>query len=105
MVVTYMAWGVAIAWGEPRVMASGQILLAALAFWGVSVFMQHWRATAALNAILGALAWILTRSAGVVIHPVDPIGGSSSVAIQSFYAAIVACVILLAFELVLWLKR
>jgi hypothetical protein len=104
MIVTYVAWGVAIAWGEPRVLVSAQILMAALVFWAVSLFLQHWRVNAALNVLLGALAWILVRSAGVVIHPVDPIGGSSSVAIKAFYAGIVACVILLAFELALWLK-
>lgn len=104
MVVTYLAWGVAIAWGEPRVRVSAQILMAALAFWALALFVTHWRIQAALNLVLGALAWILVRSAGVVIHPVDPIGGSSSVAIRTFYAGIVACVILLAFELALWLK-
>jgi len=104
MVVTYLAWGVAIAWGEPRVRVSAQILMAALGFWAVALFLTHWRVKAALNLVLGALAWILVRSAGVVIHPVDPIGGSSSVAIQTFYAGIVACVILLAVELSLWLK-
>jgi len=104
MVVTYLAWGVAIAWDEPRFHVSAQLLLAALVFWAVTLFLTHWRVKAALNLVLGALAWILVRSAGVVIHPVDPIGGSSSVAIQTFYAGIVACVILLAFELALWLK-
>jgi FtsH-binding integral membrane protein len=105
MVVTYLAWGVAIAWGEPRVRVSAQILIAALAFWVVSLFLRDWRADAALDAVLGALAWILIRGAGVVIHPVDPIGGSSSAAIKAFYAGIVACVILLAGDLTVWLKR
>lgn len=105
MVVTYLAWGVAIAWGEPRVRASAHILLAAAAFWVLSYIIQDWRATAALNAILGALAWALVRSAGVIIHPVDPIGGSASAAIKAFYAGIVACVILLAAELALWFAK
>ncbi len=105
MLVTYLAWGVAIAWGEPRVRASGQILLAAVAFWGVSLLLRDWRIRAGLNALLGGLAWFSVSSAGVVIHPVDPIGGSASTAIKIFYAGIVGCVVLLAFELALWMRE
>ena len=104
MLVTYLAWGVAIAWGEPRVRASGQILIAAVAFWAVSLFLRDWRVQAGLSILMGGLAWILVGSAGVVIHPVDPIGGSASTAIKVFYAGIVACVLLLASELVLWMR-
>lgn len=105
MLVTYLAWGVAIAWGEPRVQASGQILLAAVVFWAVSLSLRDWRVQAGLSILMGGLAWILVRSAGVVIHPVDPIGGSASTAIKVFYAGIVACVLLLAFELALWMRN
>lgn len=105
MVVTYLAWGAAIAWSEPRVRASAHVFLAAVAFWIVGYLLQNRRTTAALNAILAALAWVLVRSAGVVIHPVDPIGGSASAAIKAFYAGIVLCVILLAAELAMWLER
>lgn len=104
MVVTYLAWGVAIAWSEPRVQASAHIFLATVAFWILSYLLQSNRATALLNVVLAVLAWVRVRSAGVVIHPVDPIGGSASVAIATFYAGIVLCVILLACELVLWFR-
>lgn len=104
MVVTYLAWGVAIAWSEPRVRASAHIFLGAVAFWVIAYLVQDRRATVALNAAMAALAWALVQSAGVVIHPVDPIGGSASVAIKAFYAGIVLCVILLAAELALWLR-
>lgn len=103
MVVTYLAWGVAIAWGEPRVRASAHIFLAAVAFWVLAYLVQDERTAAILNALLAPLAWALVRNAGVVIHPVDPIGESASAAIQVFYAGIVLCVILLATELALWL--
>jgi len=102
MVVTYLAWGVAIAWSEPRVRASANIFLAAVAFWVLAYLIQDRRATAALNAVLAPLAWALVRSASVVIHPIDPIGGSASVAIKAFYAGIVLCVLLLAAELAAW---
>lgn len=104
MIVTYMAWGVAIAWSEPRVQASAHIFLAAVAFWILSYLLQSDRATALLNVVLAVLAWVRVRSAGVVIHPVDPIGGSASMAIKVFYAGIVLCVILLAVELALWFR-
>lgn len=105
MVVTYLAWGVAIAWSEPRVRASAHIFLAAVAFWVLAYLIQDKRATATLNALLAPLAWALVQNAGVVIHPVDPIGGSASVAIQVFYAGIVLCVILLTAELAAWFER
>jgi len=54
---TYMAWGVLVAWGEPRVVDSVQVLAAALLIAGVNHFVAHPRFTAATNLLLGGLAW------------------------------------------------
>ena len=41
MISTYMAWGVLVAWNEPRVVASIQVLAAALLIAGVNHFVDH----------------------------------------------------------------
>jgi hypothetical protein len=47
--------------------------------------------------------WILVRQADAIRHPVDPIGGSGSTAIQGFFFLIVVTVALLSGTLILWL--
>lgn len=103
MSVTGLAWGQWIAWGEPRVQASGLILVAAVLLAVVSRLVGHPDFTALVNAALGIAAWIVTRQAGVIRHPEDPIGGSGSTAIQGFYLLIVLTVAGLAAVLVAWL--
>ena len=89
IIVTYMAWGVAIAWGEPRVMATIRVTIAVVAIFLVTEIARLPALTAVGNAMLALVALLATQSAGVIRHPIDPIGGSSSVAIKVFYAGIV----------------
>jgi hypothetical protein len=104
MVVTYFAWGVAVAWGEPRVQASGRVLLASILLFGVGQLVGHPRFRAAVAVIMAMLAaWLISR-AGVIQHPIDPIGGSGSVAIKTFYVLINLCVLSLIACLALWLE-
>jgi hypothetical protein len=103
MVVTGLTWGQVIAWNEPRVRASGSILLAALLLAVVIRLVNHSVFTALVNLIMGIVPWLVVRQAGVIRHPVDPIGGSGSTAIQGYYALIVVTVAALAATLVAWL--
>ena len=96
MIATYLTWGVLIAWNEPRVVVSGQVLAVALLVAGVNHFVAHPRFTAASNLLLGGLAWWLTRRAAIVRHPFDPIGASDSAAIKGFYLALLLACLLLA---------
>lgn len=104
MVVTYLAWGVAVAWGEPRVQASVRVLLASVVLFGVGQLVRHPRFRAAVAVIMALLAAWLISSAGVIQHPIDPIGGSSSMAIKAFYVLINLCVLSLVACFALWLE-
>jgi hypothetical protein len=104
MVVTYLAWGVAIAWGEPRVAATIRISIAALVICVVVELLKQPALTALGSILLAGVAWWATQSAGVIRHPLDPIGTSSSVAIRGAYAGIVA-VMLVIVALIIFLFR
>jgi hypothetical protein len=103
MAVTGLTWGQVIAWNEPRVQASGSILLAALLLAVVIRLVNQPVFTALVNLLMGIVPWLVTRQAGVIRHPVDPIGGSGSTAIQGYYTLIVVTVAGLAATLVAWL--
>jgi hypothetical protein len=103
MLVTGLTWGQVIAWNEPRVQASGLILAAALVLVVVARLVNHRDFTALVSVAMGVVPWIVVRQAGVIRHPVDPIGGSGSAAIQGFYWLIVLTVAGLAVILTAWL--
>jgi hypothetical protein len=103
MVVTGLTWGQWVAWGEPRVRATGMILLAAVAA-AVAVRLVDQRDFAAtVNVALGIAPWLVVSRVEAIRHPVNPIGGSGSTAIQDFYLLIVLTVAGLAATLVAWL--
>jgi hypothetical protein len=104
MAVTYLTWGVAIAWGEPRVMTTIRISVAALLIFLVTELLKQPLLTAAGTFLLGAVALWATQSAGVIRHPIDPIGGSSSATIKLFYAGIVGVMLLLVATVTLLLR-
>jgi hypothetical protein len=103
MVVTGLAWGQVVAWNEPRVQASGLILVAAVVLAVVVRLVNQRDFTALVNLVMGIVPWLVVRRAEVIRHPVDPIGGSGSAAIQGFYLFIVLAVAGLAATLVAWL--
>jgi hypothetical protein len=103
MAVTGLTWGQLIAWNEPRVRATGLILVAAVVLALVAWLVDHDDFMAVVNMIMGVVPWVVVRQAGVIRHPVDPIGGSGSAAIQGFYLLIVITVAALAATLIVWL--
>ena len=103
MAVTGLTWGQVVAWNEPRVRATALILGAAILLSLVSRLIDHPDFTAAVNLMMGIVPWIVVQQAGVIRHPVDPIGGSESTAIQSYYLLIVLTIGALAATLVAWL--
>jgi hypothetical protein len=103
MAVTGLTWGQIIAWNEPRVQATGLILLAAVALYIVARLVANDEFTAIVSVLMGIVPWIVVRQAGVIRHPVDPIGGSESAAIQTYYGLILLTVVGLALTLVAWL--
>ena len=103
MVVTGLTWGQFIAWNEPRVRATGLILVAAVILYVVARLVDQPDFAAVVDVLMGIVPWIVVRQADVIRHPVNPIGGSGSVAIQGFYWLIVLTVTGLAILLVAWL--
>lgn len=103
MVVTGLTWGQVIAWNEPRVRATGLILVAALVLMVVRRLVGHRDFTALVNLLMGIVPWVVVRQADVIRHPVDPIGASESTSIQIFYLLIVATVAGLVATLTAWL--
>ena len=105
MLATYLAWGVAIAWGEPRVQASAKILGAGIGFLILTLWVDNrWFAVLA-NVAMAVLAWVLTQGAMAVRHPLDPIGSSESVLFKVFFLAILAVVLAMAVQVARWLRQ
>lgn len=103
MAVTSLTWGQLVAWNEPRVRATGLILVAAIVLFVVARLVDQADFTAAVNLVMGVVPWVVVRQADAIRHPVDPIGGSGSTAIQGFFWLIVVTVTLLAGTLIAWL--
>jgi hypothetical protein len=104
MLATYLAWGVAIAWNEPRVQASAKVLAVCVSFLVLGLWVGHRQFTAAVNVVMAGLAWWLTKSAINIRHPFNPIGSSDSAAFKGFFVAIFFVVLLMAVQLARWLR-
>jgi hypothetical protein len=103
MAVTGLTWGQIIAWNEPRVQATGLILLAALVLFIVAKLVANEEFTAIVSVLMGIAPWVVVKQAGVIRHPVDPIGGSESAAMQQYYGLILLTVVGLTLTLIAWL--
>ena len=100
MIATRLAWGVWIAWEEPRVISSAVIWAAALLFFLMVVWIRNAYFTAAANVVLALFSWTATKSAGLVRHPFDPIGDSGSLTYKIYFLLIFTLTALLALQLV-----
>ena len=96
-VATLQTWG-AIAWFEPRWLVTLQISVVAPAAYVVSLVVRKPLVTAALNAFVAATIFFLTRSAGLVLHPIDPIGASGNTGIIGSYLALLGLCALFAVQ-------
>jgi hypothetical protein len=105
MLATYLAWGVAIAWNEPRVQASAKILGASAGFLILTLWVDSGWFAALANVAMAVLAWVLTQGAMAVRHPLDPIGSSESALFKVFFLAILAVVLAMAVQVVRWIHR
>ncbi len=93
MPATRLTWGPWIAWGEPRVTMTLQLIAAGLVVLLISWLVKDDRFTAAAAALLAfAVGW-LAFATGVLRHPLDPIGSSPSATLQLIYLALLAPVV------------
>lgn len=105
MAVTYLTWGVAIAWGEPRVQAGVLVLGACLLFLLLALWVRQRAFTGLVNVAMALVAWGLVKHANLLRHPLDPIGNSPSAAFKLSFLAIQVVVVLLGLAVACWLER
>jgi hypothetical protein len=89
VIPTRATWGMWIAFDEPRTRMSLQIIGVGLLVILVRYLLDDNRLSALANLLLGGAVLLLELRTGVLRHPLNPIGDSSSGAIQGFYLAIV----------------
>ena len=93
MPATRLTWGPWIAWGEPRVTMTLQILVAGLVVIVITRLLKDARFTAAAAILLAvAVAFLLGRT-GVLRHPLDPIGTSPSTLFRLVYLLLLVPVV------------
>jgi heme exporter protein C len=85
MPATRLTWGPWIAWGEPRVTMTLQLVAAGLVILLVTWLLKDARFTGLAALMLAAAVVFLAARSGVIRHPLDPIGGSPSARLQIIY--------------------
>jgi hypothetical protein len=104
MITTYAAWGLFIAWYEPRTRFTFMLAGVAIIVIGVAYIVADDRFSALVFALLGGITLGLLPYLGLIQHPLDPIGSSLSNAIRWFYAAIWVTALAMGGLLALWLQ-
>lgn len=94
---TLLTWG-AIAWFEPRWVVTLQISVVAPVAYVVTRVVKKPIVTAIINALLAATIFLLTRSAGLVLHPIDPIVSSGNAGIIGSYLLLLVLSALFALQ-------
>ena len=97
VIPTHETWGMWIAFDEPRTQMSLQIIGVGIIVVLVRRLVGDDRLSGLANALLGIAVLLLNRSTGVLRHPLNAIGNSTSSAIQLFYLGILlTCGLLVA---------
>jgi hypothetical protein len=104
MVTTYVAWGVFIAWFEPRTRFTFALAVVGTLVVAISYMVGDARFSGLAYLLLAGLALGLAPRLGAIHHPLDPIGSSSSDAIRVFYAAIQAVTLAMGGLVIIWLQ-
>jgi hypothetical protein len=103
MPATRLTWGPWIAWGEPRVTMTLQVVAAGLLVILVTWLLKDIRFAAAANLLFAIAFAVLAARTGVLRHPLDPIGSSPSGLLQLIYLALLVpvtgCMVLVAWRL------
>jgi hypothetical protein len=104
MITTYVAWGVFIAWFEPRTRFTFTLAAVGLIVVTTTLVVDNTRFSAMAFCLLAGLTLALAPRLGVIQHPLDPIGSSPSSAIRTFYTAIQVVCLAMGGLLVIWLQ-
>ncbi len=93
MPATRLTWGPWIAWGEPRVTMTLQVIGAGLVIMVVTRLIGSRWFTAAAALLLAVAVAFIAGQTGVIRHPLDPIGGSPSTTLRLVYLLLLIPVI------------
>ncbi len=104
MITTYAAWGVFIAWFEPRTRFTFALAVVGVVVIAVVQLVDIPRFSALAFALLAGLTLILAPHLGVVQHPLNPIRASPSNTIRAFYTAILVVSLAIGGLLATWLQ-
>lgn len=105
MIATYMAWGQWIAWDEPRVRASAYVLGFGLAALALTWWVGDALFTALLNTVTAVVVWVPVKGAGVIRHPLNPLGPSTADVFRMYALALLAVTLGLTALLAWWLHN
>jgi hypothetical protein len=97
LISTLQTWG-AIAWFEPRWLVTLQISVIAPVAFSITLIVKNRSVTAALNLLVAVAIFVLTRTAGLVLHPIDPIGTSGNLGIIGSYVILLGLCALFAVQ-------
>jgi hypothetical protein len=90
---TRLTWGPWVAWGEPRVTMTLQVLVAGLVVIVITRLLKDDRFTAAATLLMAVMVAFLVGRTGVLRHPLDPIGSSPSTLFRLVYLLLLIPVI------------
>lgn len=102
MVTTYVTWGIPIAWFEPRTRFTFGVAGVGITFVAAAHLANNARFSSLAFTILAGLVLSLLPHLGIIQHPLDPIGTSTSNTIRAFYAAILLTTLTLSGLLITW---
>ncbi|MCP4537336.1 MAG: hypothetical protein GY832_09330 [Chloroflexi bacterium] len=104
MITTYVTWGIAIAWFEPRTRFTFGVAGASVICIAAAHLVDHTRFSSLVFVILSGLVMSMLPRLGFIQHPLDPIGTSPSNAIRAFYTAILLVTLILGGILITWFR-
>jgi len=104
MITTYAAWGVFIAWFEPRTRFTFTVSAVGLVIVVIVYLVGDDRFSALAFVVLAGLTLGLAPRLGAVQHPFNAIGSSPSDAIRIYYTAIWVVTLLMGILLTIWLR-
>ena len=99
MVVTYLSWGIAIAWEEPRVQMSIRVMFLSGVFFLLSIWIKNRKFTNIINLITAALVLMLSLTTVNIRHPNNPVGESESILYAISFYFVLVLTIFLTFQL------
>jgi hypothetical protein len=103
MLSTYLAWSIWIAWDEPRVRISFQVLWFSVACLLLVLWIGNRIFTGITNVVVSSVVWWLVKGATILRHPLDPIGASNSSSYRWIFLGILLLVFLLTAQVAQWL--